>query len=547
MADTADHLAQARSLQGASEWRRACEEFRAAGGLQALGAEDLERFAECAQIAGFRDEAIAALERAYSMRAAAGQVRDALASAFWLWEAYALNGEFGQANGWMARARELGREDGGAEPGWPLITRAYGCIGGADYDKARRLLAQARQDAVAAHDADLLAFSTLLTGRALVKGGHVADGLDRLDDAMVGVLAGETSPRATSLLFCAAIGTCHEEAREMGRVREWSAALGEWLDRVPPFGGPFYGNCLTYRAANLRLAGRWSEALAALESACRCLEEGGALVLAHARYELGESHRLFGHVAAAEAAYRAAAFSGGPTQPGLAMLRLSLGDVPAAAAGIRRALGEASQPSARVEILPAAVTVFVAAESLEEAHAAAGELGVLAESFGSHSVRAAHARALGELALASGDWQEALPALRRAADLWRAQDVPYETARTSVLLGSAYRAVGDEEAAALELVSAREAFSRLGARPDLAAVESLLEPAAAPHSLSPRELQVLRLIVRGLTNRAIAGELFLSERTVHRHVSSIFDKLGVSSRTQAATRAIDSGIATSAE
>ncbi|PTT63890.1 hypothetical protein DBR22_15080 [Arthrobacter sp. HMWF013] len=171
-------------------------------------------------------------------------------------------------------------------------------------------------------------------------------------------------------------------------------------------------------------------------------------------------------------------------------------------------------------------------------------MGSLAEHFASDSVRAAHARALGELALADGEWQKALPELRRSADLWRLLDVPYEIARCSVLLATAYRSVGDHEAAGLELESARNGFTLLGARPDVLEVKGMLLPAGAPsqHGLSPREIEVLRLIVQGLTNRAIAGELFISERTVHRHVANILDKLGVSSRTEAAARAIGRGI-----
>ncbi|WP_245827909.1 helix-turn-helix transcriptional regulator [Sinomonas mesophila] len=549
MADAAVHLAHARELRRNSEWGPACDEFRFAGGVPELDVEDLEGFAECAQILGLRSEAVAALERAFALRMAAGQAREAESSAFWLWEAYALNNEFARANGWMARVRELGELSGEwHEHGWFLITMAFGRIGAGDYGGARSVLARAHEEAVAAADPDQLAFTTLLNGRALIKSGRLRDGLEQLDGAMLRVLSGETSPRVTSLLYCAAIGVCHQEAREASRVREWSAALGAWLDRMPRFGGPFYGNCLTYRAVSLRAAGRWAEALTVLEDAVRGLAEGSAgRLIGHARYELGESHRLLGHVAEAEAAYRAAAFSGGPTQPGLALLRLSLGDVAAALAGMRRALGESELPAARVELLPAAVTVFIAAGVLDDARAGVAELGALAESFDSESVRAAQAQAAGELAVATGDWQASLPTLRRAADLWRALDVPYEAARTSVLLASAYRAVGDEEAAMLELGSAREVFSRLGAGTDLAVVERLLAPDGAPYSLSPREVQVLRLIVRGLTNRAIAGELFLSERTVHRHVSNIFDKLGVSSRTQAATRALDRGIVGLAE
>lgn len=313
MADDGDHLARARAFRTSYAWRQACEEFRAAGGPAGLGVEDLECFAECAQIMGLREDAIAALVHAFEVRAANGQVRPAVACAFWLWEAYHLNGEVAQANGWLARARELGPDDDGEEPGWLLITTAYGRMAAGAHDEAVTVLARARDGAARTHDADQLAFSTLLTGRALVQSGRLVDGLDWLDDAMLRVLAGQTTPRTTSLLYCAAIGTCEVEVHDVARVREWSAALGSWLEKVPPFGGPFYGNCLTYHAAHLRLAGKWAAALAQLEEACRSLVEGaGTRLIGHARYELGESHRLLGDFPEAVEAYRAAAFTGGP-------------------------------------------------------------------------------------------------------------------------------------------------------------------------------------------------------------------------------------------
>ncbi|WP_430298231.1 response regulator transcription factor [Sinomonas sp. B1-1] len=545
MADAAAlHLARAADLRRSADWRSACEEFRSAGGVEGLEVDDLERFAECAQIAGFRQEAIAALERSFALRMRAGKIREASASAFWLWEAYVLNGEFARGGGWMAKARQLAQGAGaGNAPGWPLIAEAYGLIGSGAYEAALPVLQQAREVAMATGDADLHAFSTLLGGRALLKSGQRREGLERLDEAMLGVLSGKTSPRVTSLLFCAAIGTCHEEVHDDVRVREWSVALGSWLHRVPPFGRPFYGNCLTYRAADLRLAGRWREALAALEEACRLLaEEAGALVVGHAHYERAESHRLLGHAADAEAAYRAAAFSGGPTQPGLALLRLSLGDVPAAAAGILRALSESEARSVRAEVLPAAVTVLLAAGEATKAREAADELAQLAEAFTSDALRAACAAASGEIAIAEQDWRGALPLLRTASNLWRSLAFPYETARTAMLIAKAYRLAGDAEAALIELAFAREVFRGLGAGPDLAEVERLLRGDPAPYGLTSREVEVLKLVTLGLTNRAIADRLYLSERTVHRHLSNIFVKLGVASRTEAATCAVDRGI-----
>ena len=146
---------------------------------------------------------------------------------------------------------------------------------------------------------------------------------------------------------------------------------------------------------------------------------------------------------------------------------------------------------------------------------------------------AAYAR--GAVALAEGDARTALRALRRAGQAWQALEAPYEVARSRALVGLGCRALGDEEAAGLELEAARGLFARLGAGPDLGRVDALLRPAAAGagHGLTRRELQVLRLVAAGATNKAIAAELVLSERTVDRHVSNLLTKLGLASRAAA--------------
>jgi DNA-binding NarL/FixJ family response regulator len=152
---------------------------------------------------------------------------------------------------------------------------------------------------------------------------------------------------------------------------------------------------------------------------------------------------------------------------------------------------------------------------------------------------AAYAR--GAVDLADGDASAALTALRRAEHAWRKLDAPYEAARVTVLVGLACRALGDEETAALELDAARDAFARLGATPDVARVDSLArtDPHYDLHGLTQRELQVLRLVAAGRSNRDISAELVISEHTVARHMQNIFAKLGVSSRTAASAFAYE--------
>ena len=267
----------------------------------------------------------------------------------------------------------------------------------------------------------------------------------------------------------------------------------------------------------------------------------GARLAGHACYELGETLRLLGEHAEAEFAYRRASSLGAATQPGLGLMRLAQGDVETAAAGVRRALGETERPQERCSLLPAYVTIMLAAGELSEAAAAADELGRCADVFETSQVRVEHLRAVGEVALADGRASAALAPLRRAAAGWRELAAPYETAVTAVLLATACRAVGDEEGAQFELEAAMTTFAQLGAGPDLARARALLVglSARSAHGLTRREAQVLQLVAEGRTNHMIATELVLSERTVQRHVSNIFAKLGVRSRTQAATFALE--------
>jgi DNA-binding NarL/FixJ family response regulator len=556
MADMRSRLELAHRLHSTERWVEACDVFVAVDDVEPLSARDLELLAESAQVMGRGELAVATLRRAYEARVASGDFNRAIAIAFWLWQALVINGEFSRARGWAALMRGLiGRapEDRGAGPseipgttedsGWLLITEAYGLIGTGRYEEAGGVLETAARLGASQAETDLKAFATTMWGRALVKAGRLGEGLTHLDEAMVAIVDRDTTPRATSMLYCSAIATCLE-AHEWSRAREWTLALGAWLDELPHQSGVYFGNCRVYRSLLWRLRGDWPQALHELDEVCGELREGfGQRIAGHAYYELGELHRMLGDPEA-EQDYRRARDRGAEDQPGLALLRLSQGETASAVAGVRRALVEATDPLARLGLLPACVQIMLEAGHLEEAESAAEEIASIIATYDTPVVRAELAQARGAISLARGDVDSALVLLREATRTWREVEAPYAVASVAVLVAEACRALRDDEAAKAELESARETFARLGAQPDVRRVEALQrrqrpnQASATAHALTSRELEVLALVAAGASNHEIAGRLFLSDRTVHRHVSHIFEKLGVRSRTAAAAVAI---------
>jgi len=387
-------------------------------------------------------------------------------------------------------------------------------------------------------DPDGFAMAAQAQGYMLIKLGRVREGLALLDEAMVSATSEPLSPVVRGMVYCALILAC-QEIFEVRRAREWTAALARWCEGQPDLVA-FTGRCLLHRAEIMLLDGSWPDALEEARRAGQRFAETMNPAAGVARYRAGEVLRLQGELEAADEAYREASRAGREPQPGLAQLRLAQGKQDAARTSISRARAETTDPLRLAEILPAFVEIMLAVGELDEARAACDELDGISARYESELLSALCAYARGSVTLAEGDPQRALPLLRGALQRWQEVEVPYDTARTRVLIARACAAVGDDEAATLELEAAHEAFVRLGATPDLARLDALAGVTHEPtHGLTARELEVLRLVAAGRSNREIAAGLVISEHTVARHLQNIFAKLDVSSRTAASAFAYE--------
>jgi DNA-binding CsgD family transcriptional regulator len=538
----ASELERGRAAYSRRAWTDAYESLARAGDAEPLAAPDLESLAVAAYMLGRVEEYLRTLERAHDAYVAAGDPLPAARAAIYLGVNLAMLGEVGRAGGWFARAERLVDRAAAdcAERGYLLLPAAAMAEAMGDYAAVCDAAAAAVAIAERFGDRDLFALGAHVHGNALIVLGRFADGFRLLDEAMVAAIGDELSPIVAGVVYCGAIAGC-EEAFEVRRAREWTGALSRWWEMQPDMVA-FTGRCLAHRAEILQLHGAWPEALEEAQRAReRCERAMNRVAAGQAAYQQAEVLRRLGDLAGAETAYREANALGREPQPGLALLRLARGDVAAAAAAVRRALAETRSPLRRSRLLPAYTEILVAAGDLDEGRRAADELGEIARSYPSPVLGAIAAQARGAVELASGDAEAALVTLRSALLTWNELEAPYEAARARVVLALACRALEDDDTADLELDTARHVFDELGARPDRMRVDALSRRTGAgeTYGLTARELEVLRLVAAGKTNRDIAATLVVSEHTVARHVQNIFGKLRVSSRTAAAAFAFE--------
>jgi len=527
-------LERGRAAVARREWADAFEALSEAARDAPLEVLDAERLAWSAAFIAREDQYFHWHEHAYELHRAAGDPDRAALSAFWIGLRLLHLGETGRGGGWLARAEQLVDP---ARPtvvsGYLLLPVAYRHLAARELDAAAAAARDAGSIATALGDRDLEALAQSVLGRILLRQGHVERGLALLDLSTVTASGSGIAPNVAGVVYCAAISACNR-VFALDRAREWTAALARFCEAQPQL-VTFSGTCLVHCSEVHQTSGDWPAATRDAEQACERAPRPPSVdrgPLAQALYQRAELKRASGDFAAAEELYSAASEHGREPQPGLCLLRLAQGKHDAAVAAIRRVLAATTEPEARLGLLPAGIEVLLAVGELDEARELVVELQAAAERYKMDVLGAMAARGLGALRLAEGDARGALAPLRTAFETWRRLGAPYLAARVRLDLATACRSLGDLEGAELELRSARSCFEKLGARHDLERLDGkATRPAAG--GLSARELEVLRLVAEGKTNKTIAAELCLSEKTVDRHVSNIFVKLDVSSRAAA--------------
>jgi len=540
-------LESGRTAFDDQRWHEAYERLSAASAETRLEPDDLALLACAAYLAAREADATQAWTEAHNLYIERGQVRHGARCAFWLSLTALLGGEGSRGAGWLALAqRELKPQPDCAEQGLTRIVTGLMQMG-SDPEQSAGTFAEAITLGERHGDADLIAFGLLGRGQALITMQRVAEGVVLLDEAMATVMSG-VSPIVAGIVYCAVILAC-QDIFDIKRAREWTAALDAWCAEQPDVVA-FRGKCLIHRSEILQLNGDWQDACAEAERACDWYREREQRASGRAYYQRAELYRLRGDLAAAGEMYQEAAHGGFEPQPGLSLLRLAEGDVDAAAAAIRRVVSEArdrqgsSAGRALGGVLGPYVEIMLACNDLTSAREGADELATLADEADVPFLAAASAEATGCLLLAERDANAALAALRRAWKAWQDIEASYESARVQALIGRACLELGDADTAHDHLEAARAVFERLGAQPALALIETHhgRAPAAAAAALTAREREVLALLASGKTNRQIGEALHISEHTVARHVSNLFNKLAVSSRTAAVAYAHRHGL-----
>jgi LuxR family transcriptional regulator, maltose regulon positive regulatory protein len=468
-------------------------------------------------------------------------------------------GEHAVAGGWFQRAhRLLDGLDPSPEHAVLAIWESYvAVIFHHDTTTARQLGAQARALAGSLGIIDLEMLAQASLGFAMVCEGEIAEGMHLLDEATAAAVAGEmTDPDAIVTTCCYLISACE-------RVRDYDRAA-QWCDRAIRLADRWsyrfmFAYCRSHYAGVLIWRGAWPEAEAELEAATGELATTFPAMAAEGIARLAELRRRQGRMEESQVLLDHL-----DTQPlrtlgsklallGRAALALDQGD-PTTAIDLAERYLRGVPAGDRVERIDG-LELLARAQAARGDHAQAtrsmAELRAITDAIATPSLQAVASHVEGVVAAAHTDYDEARRRFEDAVDLFDAGGARYEAARSRLGLANALAAVERPDAAVREAQAALTILEQIGADRERERATALLrhlkvatperaENAAA--GLTRREMEVLRLVAQGLSDKEVAAGLGLSEHTVHRHIANVLNKLDVPSRAAAVAQAAQHGL-----
>jgi class 3 adenylate cyclase len=455
-------------------WREAFEQLSQADATTTLEGPDLESLAVAAFFAGHADLRVEIAQRSFVAYQSAGDVIRAAFVALEIAAAFVLRGKLSVATAWTRRAERIldGRPETYAH-GYLALIRSNLAKESGDISRALEFADEAVVISERTGHQDLHAFALTAQATLRIATGTIGEGIELLEEAAIAAVNGELSPLTAGITACQMIAACRD-LTDYRRASEWIELTDHWCETQSV--GGFPGVCRVHRAEIAALQGSWQRAEEELRRATEELEKFQAIpVMADGLYAIGDLRRLQGDFEGAENVLRQAHALGRSPQPALALIRLESGKVKLAVAAISAALAESSWDAlARLHLLGAQVEITLRAGDIKQARMATDQLAEMVDDASPPALRAGLAYARGRVLLAENDQRASSRELQAALRLWREVGSAYEIARTRAALSRALRPSGDDDDADLELRAARDEFERLGAKPDLAAVEAEL-------------------------------------------------------------------------
>ncbi len=527
MADTAV-LERARTAYRSGDWETAREGFTAAGLGPETAGEDLRALASCEWWLGDQEACLDHLEAAFRSLSRAGEEMAAAEAALVIALIRLTRAEITVGTAWVRRARRILADlpDGRGHAYEVSLTASMDLDGTGSLWPAESV-SRMQELADKLRLPDVAALSAVVSGMHAIRAGRTAEGFAQLDEAMLCVVSDEVEAEWAGDVLCTTIHVCHELG-DFRRMADWTRATEAWC-AARGSNVVYAGVCRVHRLELQSVSGDWDAAEQALQRACEDLASDHPWVAGEGWYQVGEIRRLRGDAPGARTAYALARAAGIDPVPGEALLVLAEGHPERAAALVATSLEERDRVS-RVRLLRPGVEIALAAGRPAMARTLLGELEAAARDFASDGFRAWAAHAGGILAVHDGDADDAIGRLQEALDLFRGLRQPWEQANVLTWLASAHELRGDDASAGPLREQAAAIFERLGAPP--VSVRPSAGTDAGP--LTARERQIVELVAQGKANRQIADELFISEKTVSRHLANVYVKLGVGSRTAAA-------------